>query len=58
MKIVFNNEVDFLELEMDCVPRIGEAIYYDEDCFTVSDVEYCIHDDRLTHVNVMLTPLD
>ncbi|WP_372857569.1 hypothetical protein [Pseudoalteromonas sp.] len=54
MKVVFNNVCDFLELDMPCVPRVGEFIYYDDNDFVVVAVEHCINDSGLSHVNVML----
>ena len=54
MKIVFNNGSAFLSLDIPCVPRINESIYYDEDEFLVVGVEYCIDDNGLCHVNLDL----
>lgn len=54
MKVVFNNGSDFLEIEMPCVPRVGENIYYEDDEFLVKAVEYCVDDNGLCHVNLMI----
>ena len=54
MKVVFNNGGDFLDVQMDCVPRVNEIIYYDDIEFTVRQVEYCVNDGGLCHVNLIL----
>ena len=52
MKIVLNDVVDFAEIEMDCIPRSGESIFYEDRCYLVYEVEWSIGES--IHVNLML----
>ena len=53
MKVVLNNDVDFAELEMDCIPREGETIFYRDEDYVVYSVEWCL--GNVNHVNLMLS---
>lgn len=52
MKVVLNNNVDFAEVEMDCIPRVGESLSYNDVYYVVYEVEWVVGETN--HVNLML----
>lgn len=53
MKVVLNNDIDFAEIEMDCIPREGETITYCGEDYIVYSIEWCL--GSVSHVNLMLS---
>ena len=56
MKVVLNNKVDFAVVQMECIPRLGECISYDNEDYVIYNVEWCL--GNINHVNLMLSKID
>ena len=52
MKVILNYKVDFAEINLSSIPRIGESVFYDNEEYVIYDVEWCL--DGIPHVNLML----
>ena len=56
MKVILNNGCDFTVIEMECIPRKGDILYYNNEDYIIRVVEWCL--DEKQHVNLMLDFID
>jgi hypothetical protein len=51
-----------IEMNLDCVPRKGDAIYFNDDYEIEGDlfvhkVEWCLDESTVPHVNLIIKPI-